>query len=159
MNPACRLSLVVVLAAASGCVWNPSDQSNQSRFASVPINGMAQLPGSQIRVFAFNHETGLDEEVLTTTSSNSPLFGPPELYSWDTGWTVFAQKFWYPPAWGCSSGMLRLRVTEDGGTLATFDEAQRDCVLTEMSNGDHPVNGAMDCGYQDQIVIFAPTDC
>lgn len=152
--------LVTAMAGlATGCVWNPSDQSTQSRFSSVPIQGWAQTPGATIEVSVFNHETGTDDVVEITTSSSTPMFSSPELYAWDAGWKVFEKKYWYPPSWECSTGMLRMRVTEDGERLATFTEEQQDCVLDEVNNGDHPVNAAQDCGYQQQIVIFSPSDC
>lgn len=142
-----------------GCVWNPADQSMQSRFLSVPMSGFGQTDGSTIRVYAFNHETGVDDEVAVTNTGSTPMFGEPHLYSWNAGWRVFEQKYWYPPAAGCSSGMLRLRVTEDGAQLPTFTAGQRDCVLDEVSTGDHPVGAAQQCGYQMQIVINSPSDC
>lgn len=123
------------------------------------MQGWAQTDGAEIKVFVFNHETGEDDEVAVTTSSSNPMFSSPHLYAWDAGWKVFEKKYWYDPAWGCSTGMLRMRVTENGTRLATFTEEQQDCVLDEVSAGDHPVNAAQDCGYQQQIVIFSPSDC
>lgn len=152
--------LAFVGLAASACVWSPANQSEQRRSQSVPINGYAQTPGATIVVKAFNHDTGVDDTITTVIASSDEMFAEPHLYFWDAGWRVFADKYWAPTAWGCSSsGMLRLRVYDGTTRLKTFNEGQRDCVLDEISDGSHPVAAADECGYADQIVIFAPPAC
>ena len=153
------LAVTLMAGLAAGCVWNPVNQSSQLRTASVPVSGFAQSNTSTIRLYAFNHQTGVDEEIDTRTARSSATFYDPDLFYYSFGSRVFAQKYWYNPAWGCSSGMLRLRVVEDGAALATFDQGQQDCVLDEMAAGDHPARAALDCGYAYQIVINSPSDC
>ena len=154
-----RLALLALASLLSACVWNPSDQTTQSRFQSVPMQGWAQTSGAEIAVSVFNHQTGVDDVVRIVDATDTPMFSTPQLYSWDAGWKVFEQKYWYDPAAGCSSGMLRMRATENGSRLSTFTEGQRDCVLDEMNDGSHPAGAAQTCGDGNQIVLFAPSDC
>ncbi len=157
-----RLLTVCLLAAASACVWEPSDQASQSRTTPFDVRGWAGSPGSTMTVQAFNFNTNSYDVIpaMTTTSSTSPNWLNPSIYHYATPSFTLPSNYWIPPGAGCETGgMASLRVYEGGSLLTTFDTAEKNCVSTEVWNGAHPVNAAQTCGYGSTLVLFSPPTC
>lgn len=156
------LAVCLLAATASGCVWEPSDQTSQSRTAPFDIRGWAGGANNNITVEAFNFSTNTYDQItaMSTTSSSAPNWLNPSIYHYATPSFTLPSNYWIPPGAGCETGgMASLRVYENGSLLNTFDSTEKNCVSTEVWNGEHPVNAAQDCGYGSTLVLFSPPTC
>jgi hypothetical protein len=154
--------LAVFTLGGSGCVWEPVDQSSQSRTAAFDVRGWASAPNRSITVEAFNYNTNNYDPIptMSTTSSTLVNWSNPSLYHYATPSVTLASNYWIPPGAGCETGgMASLRVYENGNLLNTFDASEKDCVTDEVWNGAHPVNAAQTCGYGNTLVLFSPPTC
>lgn len=161
-NRRSAIFLCLIAVSMAGCVWEPVDQSTQSRTAPFDVRGWAAAPGSTITVEALNYATGSYDVIgaMTTTSSSLQNWTNPSLYHYATPSVTLDSNYWVPPGAGCETGgMANLRVFENSARLNTFDQAEKDCVSDEVWNGAHPVNAAQDCGYSNTLVLFSPPTC
>lgn len=160
-----RLPLYL-LAAASGCIWNPNNRTEREKGAALTLSGFTLEPSQQVRVRARDYDTGAAVQIASVVSNATEVYAGSGLYAWSATVTaaVSPNKYWAPTQIGplsagtSSNGRLELSAfLADNTRLATFSEAAEDCVNAEILGGETPVNAGAMCYDGTEVVQFDET--
>jgi hypothetical protein len=153
---------VLALTALSGCIWLPTNRSDQESTNPVPLSGYLVQSGDTAKFTAPNVSTNgtpsVDPLTTATASTTAETFLPSTyaLYPWSKTFTV-PNQYWAPQGLGwnglaTAQGRLEITGTEQGDALDTFSPAAQQCVLN--STADNLSTAGMACSDGKSLVLF-----
>lgn len=159
-----RRHAILLLAAAPGCIFNPTNRTTQESTAAITISGYTDDPGKLVIIQAKNALTGTWVNFPSATSSTSPDPFEPSLYPWSKTLT-FPSWYWSPQvtytfngknytAHRTGPGRLEVVAKVDGGALYTFSETAKDCWSAAFLNGASPRDAGIQCADGTSLVQF-----
>lgn len=152
----------LALVAISGCIWLPTNRSDQEWSSSLSLSGYVIQSGDTVQFTAPNVSTNgtpTPQPVgSATASTTAETFMPSTypLYPWSASFTV-GKQYWAPQGLGwnglaTAQGRLEITGTEQGYALDTFSQAAQQCVLA--SNANDLSTAGMNCTDGKSLVVF-----
>lgn len=162
-----RVFLALALIPLTGCVWDPTNRTNQDNTTPITVTGYASSPGATVILKAVNQNTGVAAPIATTHASTAPSeTGAHSLYYWTANINP-ASNYWSPqtvtvngvgkqlnglPA---SAGRLELTAFADGnGPLPTFSAGAKTCWADHYNSGESAWDSGAACYDGDSTAVF-----
>ena len=162
-----HLFLAMALVPLAGCIFDPTNRTNQESTTAIAVDGYASSGSAPITLTAKNQDNGVQQTIGSATSNPSPSFTTPyNMHYWSTSITP-AANFW-SPQWvmvngvnrqlnglPASAGRLEFTATTGGSApFSTFSASAKSCFWTHMGNGESAFDSGYACADGTSITVF-----